>query len=216
MVFVIAVDGPAASGKGTVASRLAALYGYPMLDTGLLYRAVGVRLLDAGGDLDDPLAAEAAARGLELVELENAEVRTRAAGEAASRVAVHPGVRSALFALQRDFALREPGSVIDGRDIGTVIAPEAQAKLYVTASPAVRADRRWKQLTDQGEGVTYEEVLADILRRDERDGGRASAPMTQAPDAVLLDTSEMTIEQAFDAARRIVETARARSGNLPG
>lgn len=216
MVFVIAVDGPAASGKGTVASRLAALYGYPMLDTGLLYRAVGVRLLDAGGDLDDPRAAEAAARGLELVELENAEVRTRAAGEAASRVAVHPGVRSALFALQRDFALREPGSVIDGRDIGTVIAPEAPAKLYVTASPAVRADRRWKQLTSQGEGVTYGEVLADILRRDERDGGRASAPMTQAPDAVLLDTSEMTIEQAFDAARRIVETARARSGNLPG
>lgn len=216
MAFIIAVDGPAASGKGTVASRLAALYGYPMLDTGLLYRAVGVRLLVAGGDLDDPLAAEAAARGLELVELEKPEVRTRAAGEAASRVAVHPGVRSALFALQRDFALREPGSVIDGRDIGTVIAPEAPAKLYVTASPAVRADRRWKQLTGQGESVAYEEVLADILRRDERDGGRASAPMTQAPDAVLLDTSEMTIEQAFDAARRIVETARARSGNLPG
>jgi cytidylate kinase len=125
-------------------------------------------------------------------------------------------VRSALFDLQRDFALREPGSVIDGRDIGTVIAPEAPAKLYVTASPAVRAERRWKQLAGQGERVAYEEVLADILRRDERDGGRANAPMTQAPDAVLLDTSEMTIEQAFDAARRIVETARARSGNLPG
>lgn len=216
MAFVIAVDGPAASGKGTVASRLAKLYDYPMLDTGLLYRAVGMRLLDAGGDLDDAVAAEASARGLDLVELERAEVRTRQAGEAASRVAVHPGVRAALFALQRDFALREPGSVIDGRDIGTVIAPEAPAKLFVTASPEVRADRRWKQLLGQGEAVTFEEILADIRKRDERDGGRASAPMTQASDAILLDTSEMTIDQAFDAARRIVETARARWGNPKG
>ncbi|ALL14931.1 (d)CMP kinase [Caulobacter henricii] len=216
MAFIIAVDGPAASGKGTVASRLAALYGYPMLDTGLLYRAVGVRLLGASGDLDDDAAAEAAARGLDLSELEKAEVRTRAAGEAASRVAVHPGVRAALFALQRDFTKREPGSVIDGRDIGTVIAPEAPAKLYVTATPEIRAERRWKQLSGQGETVSFDDVLADIHKRDARDGGRENAPMTQAPDAVLLDTSEMTIEQAFDAARRIVETARARSGDLPG
>jgi len=216
MAFVIAVDGPAASGKGTVASRLAALYGYEMLDTGLLYRAVGVRLLASGGDLDDAVVAEAAAKGLDLSELEKAEVRTRAAGEAASRVAVHPGVRAALFDLQRQFTTREPGSVIDGRDIGTVIAPEAPAKLYVTATPEIRAERRWKQLSGQGETVAYADVLADIHRRDARDGGRESAPMTQAPDAVLLDTSEMTIEQAFDAARRIVETARARSGNLPG
>ncbi len=216
MAFVIAVDGPAASGKGTVASRLAKLHDYPMLDTGLLYRAVGVRLLDAGGDLDDATVAEGAARGLDLAELERAEVRTRQAGEAASRVAVHPGVRAALFDLQRDFALREPGSVIDGRDIGTVIAPEAPAKLFVTASPQVRAHRRWKQLLGQGEAVTFEEILADIRKRDERDGGRASAPMTQAADAVLLDTSEMTIDQAFDAARRIVETARARWGNPKG
>lgn len=216
MAFVIAIDGPAASGKGTVASRLAELYGYPMLDTGLLYRAVGVRLLNADGDLDDAVAAEAAARGLDLVELENAEVRTRQAGEAASRVAVHPGVRAALFDLQRDFAAREPGSVIDGRDIGTVIAPEAPAKLFVTASPEVRADRRWKQLVGQGEDVTFDEILADIRKRDERDSGRASAPLAQAADAVLLDTSEMTISQAFDAARRIVETARARWGNPKG
>jgi cytidylate kinase len=131
-------------------------------------------------------------------------------------VAVHPGVRAALFDLQRDFALREPGGVIDGRDIGTVIAPEAPAKLFVTATPEVRADRRWKQLVGQGEAVTFDEILADIRKRDERDGGRASAPMTQAPDAVLLDTSEMTIDQAFDAARRIVETARARWGNPKG
>jgi cytidylate kinase len=216
MGFVIAVDGPAASGKGTVAGRLAALYGYPMLDTGLLYRAVGVRLLTAGGDLDDAVAAQVAAKGLDLAELENAEVRTRAAGEAASRVAVHPGVRAALFDLQRQFTTREPGSVIDGRDIGTVIAPDAPAKLYVTATPEIRAERRWKQLSGQGEAVAYADVLADIHKRDARDGGRENAPMTQAPDAVLLDTSEMSIEQAFDAARRIVETARARSGNFPG
>ncbi|PIC01861.1 (d)CMP kinase [Caulobacter sp. X] len=210
MAFVIAVDGPAASGKGTIAGRLAALYGYPLLDTGLLYRAVGVGVLAGAGDLDDPIAAEAVARTLDLSDLDRAEVRTRAAGEAASRVAVHPGVRAALFDLQRDFAQRQPGSVLDGRDIGTVIAPHAPAKLYVTARPEIRAERRWKQLVGQGEAVDFEDILADIHKRDARDGGRKDAPMTQAPDAVLLDTSEMTIEQAFDAARRIVEDARAR------
>lgn len=210
MAFVIAVDGPAASGKGTIAGRLAALYGYPLLDTGLLYRAVGVGVLSGAGDLDDPIAAEAVARTLDLADLDGAEVRTRAAGEAASRVAVHPGVRAALFDLQRDFAKRQPGSVLDGRDIGTVIAPHAPAKLYVTARPEVRAERRWKQLVGQGESVEFEDILADIHKRDARDGGRKDAPMTQAADAVLLDTSEMTIEQAFDAARRIVEDARAR------
>jgi cytidylate kinase len=210
MGFVIAVDGPAASGKGTIAGRLAALYGYPLLDTGLLYRAVGVGVLAGAGDLDDPIAAEAVARSLDLSDLDSVEVRTRAAGEAASRVAVHSGVRAALFDLQRHFAKREPGSVLDGRDIGTVIAPHAPAKLYVTARPEVRAERRWKQLVGQGEAVDFEDILADIHKRDARDGGRKDAPMTQAPDAVLLDTSEMTIEQAFDAARRIVEDARAR------
>lgn len=207
--FVIAVDGPAASGKGTIAGRLAALYGYPLLDTGLLYRAVGVGVLAGAGDLDDPIAAESVARALDLSDLDRAEVRTRAAGEAASRVAVHPGVRAALFDLQRDFTRREPGAVLDGRDIGTVIAPGAPAKLYVTARPEVRAERRWKQLTGQGETVDFEDILADIHKRDARDGGRKDAPMTQAQDAILLDTSEMTIEQAFDAARRIVEDARA-------
>ncbi len=207
--FVIAVDGPAASGKGTIAGRLAALYGYPLLDTGLLYRAVGVGVLAGAGDLDDPIAAEGVARSLDLSDLDRAEVRTRAAGEAASRVAVHPGVRAALFDLQRDFTRREPGAVLDGRDIGTVIAPGAPAKLYVTARPEIRAERRWKQLTGQGEVVDFEDILADIHKRDARDGGRKDAPMTQARDAVLLDTSEMTIEQAFDAARRIVEDARA-------
>jgi cytidylate kinase len=206
--FVIAVDGPAASGKGTIATRLGAAYGLPVLDTGLLYRAVGVLALRAGADLDDEAAAAAVARGLSADLLDDPEFRTRGAGEAASRVAVHPAVRAALLEMQQAFAARAGGSVLDGRDIGTVIAPHAPAKLYVTASPQVRAERRWKQLA--GEGVAYDEVLADIRKRDARDGGRENAPMRQADDAVLLDTSEMTIEQATDAARRIVEAARAR------
>ena len=210
MAFVIAVDGPAASGKGTIAVRLGGLYGYPVLDTGLLYRAVGVRVLKAGGDLGDEAAATAAARALDPAELENPDVRTRAAGEAASRVAVYTPVRQVLRDFQRAFAAREPGAVIDGRDIGTVIAPGAQAKLFVTATPEVRADRRWKQLIGQGESATYDEILADIRLRDQRDSSRSDSPMVVADDAVLLDTTEMTIEAAFDAARRIVEVARAR------
>jgi len=210
MGFVIAVDGPAASGKGTIAQGLARCYGYPALDTGLLYRAVGWTVRQAGQDLDDEFAAMAAARGLEPDQLDNPQLRDRAAGEAASRVAVHLGVRGALLAFQRDFAAREPGAVIDGRDIGTVIAPDAPAKLFVTARPEIRADRRWRQLVAQGETVSLDEVLADIHRRDERDSGRAAAPLIAAPDAVLLDTSEMTIDNAADAARRIVEAARAR------
>ena len=209
--FVIAVDGPAASGKGTIATRLGAAYGLPVLDTGLLYRAVGVLALRAGADLDDEAAAAAVARGLSAGLLDDPEFRTRGAGEAASRVAVHPAVRAALLEMQQAFAAQAGGSVLDGRDIGTVIAPHAPAKLYVTASPQVRAERRWKQLA--GEGVAYDEVLADIRKRDARDGGRENAPMRQADDAVLLDTSEMTIEQATDAARRIVEAARARWEN---
>jgi len=208
MGFVIAVDGPAASGKGTIAVRLGAAYGYPVLDSGLLYRAVGVRVLAEGGDPDDDAVAAAVALTLDAAELEAPQVRTRTAGEAASRVAVHPDVRIALREFQQSFAAQEPGAVVDGRDIGTVIAPNAQAKLFITASPEIRADRRWKQLAGQGEAVTYEEVLADIRRRDARDAGREDSPMRPADDAVLLDTSEMTIEAAFDAARRIVEAAR--------
>jgi cytidylate kinase len=208
--FVIAVDGPAASGKGTIAVKLGALHGFPVLDSGLLYRAVGVKVLERGQDLGDPAAALAAAMSLDPAELERPEVRTRLAGEAASRVAVYPAVREALRDFQLDFAAREPGAVIDGRDIGTVIAPQAPAKLYVTATPEVRAHRRWKQLSGQGEAVTYDDILADIRVRDERDSARADSPMTMAADAVLLDTTEMTIDAAFDAARRIVETARSR------
>jgi len=208
--FVIAVDGPAASGKGTIATRLAQTYDLAMLDTGLLYRAVGVLLARHGGDFDDVEAATRVARELTADMLTDPAFRTREAGEAASRVAIHPPVRLALRVMQQDFARRPDGAVIDGRDIGTVIAPEAPAKLYVTARPEVRAERRFKQLKGQGEAVTFEDILEDIRKRDERDGGRADSPMIQAPDAVLLDTSEMTIEQATDAARRIVEAARAR------
>ncbi|HEY8004338.1 MAG TPA: (d)CMP kinase [Phenylobacterium sp.] len=208
--FVIAVDGPAASGKGTIATGLGEAFGLPVLDTGLLYRCVGVLMKKAGQDLDDHEAAAAAAATLTADQLADPTLRTRAAGELASRVAVHPRVRDALLEFQRTFARQEGGAVLDGRDIGTVIAPDAPAKLYVTATPEVRAARRWKQLKAQGEAVSYDEVLADIRTRDARDGGRDIAPMAPAPDATLLDTSEMTIEQAADAARRIVEAARAR------
>jgi cytidylate kinase len=208
--FVIAVDGPAASGKGTIATRLGAMFGLPVLDTGLLYRAVGVLTERAGHDLGDEEAASAVAKLLIAEQLDDPALRTRAAGELASRVAVHRRVREALFDFQRTFASQDGGAVLDGRDIGTVICPHAPAKLYVTATPEVRADRRWKQLSGQGEAVAYEDVLADIRRRDERDGGRETAPMTQAADATLLDTTEMSIDRAADAARRIVEAARAR------
>jgi len=206
MNFIIAVDGPAASGKGTVAGRLAAIYNLPYLDTGLLYRAVGVQ----AGDASSREAAIAAAQALDPSSLEDSRLRTREAGEAASRVAAIPEVRAALLDFQRAFAAQARGAVLDGRDIGTVIAPHAPAKLFVTAAPQIRAERRWKQLIAQGEAVTLDDVLADIRRRDERDSGRADAPLLQAADAVLLDTSKLDIYAAVDAARRIVEEARAR------
>ena len=211
--LIIAVDGPAASGKGTIAARLAETYGLPHLDTGLLYRAVGVGVLDAGGSLDDAQAAEAVALKLDASHLTDTDRLTSGeAGEAASRIAGYPGVRAALLAFQKAFAAQPGGAVLDGRDIGTVIAPEAQAKLFVTATAEVRATRRWKQLTARGQDIAFEAMLADIVRRDERDAGRGAAPMVQAEDAVLLDTTDMGIEAAFDAARRIVEAARAKHG----
>ncbi len=206
--FVIAVDGPAASGKGTVAQGLATLYGLPYLDTGLLYRAVGVSAQRQAGGVGEA-SATAAAQALDPALLDDPELRTRAAGELASQAAVFTGVRAALLRFQRDFAAQGSGAVLDGRDIGTIIAPEAPAKLFVTASPEVRAERRWKQLSGQGESVALADILADIRLRDERDSGRAAAPLVKADDAVLLDTSVLSIEQAADAARRIVETARA-------
>ena len=211
--FVITVDGPAASGKGTIAKRLGETYGLPVLDSGLLYRAVAGLVLRAGGDLDDVNAATAMAQALSVSDLEDPAFRTRAAGEAASRVAVHQPVRAALRDMQVAFATRPGGSVLDGRDMGTVICPTAPAKLFVSASPEVRALRRWKQLQAQGETVTRADILADIHQRDARDAGREASPMVAAADAGLLDTTEMTIDQAADAARRMVEAARAVWGN---
>jgi cytidylate kinase len=207
--LVIAVDGPAASGKGTIAHSLAQHYGLPCLDTGLLYRAVGVMALAQAGAVDEA-AATAAARALDPTHLEDPALRTRAAGELASQAAVFTGVRAALLDFQRQFAAQAGGAVLDGRDIGTVITPDAQAKLFVTATAEVRAERRFKQLTGQGEDVTFEAILTDIRRRDERDSHRSAAPLVQAADAVLLDTTKMSISQAVDAARRIVEAARAQ------
>ncbi len=210
MGFVIAIDGPAASGKGTLAARLGEAFGLPVLDSGLLYRAVAKAVVGAGGALEDEEACAAAARALTLGDLSDPGLRTAAMGEAASRVAVHASVRAALIGAQRAFAAREPGAVLDGRDIGTVILPNADAKLFVTASPEARAARRWRESGDRD--ATYEAVLADILRRDARDEGRVTAPLRRAPDAILLDTTDLSIDAAFDAARRIVEAARARSG----
>ncbi len=210
MGFVIAIDGPAASGKGSMAVRLGKALCLPVLDTGLLYRAVGVAVEQAGGDLDDETQSAAAAARLDLDDLESEAFRTRGAGEAASRVAVHPAVRAALLDAQRRFAAREPGAILDGRDIGTVIVPEAPCKLFVTATPETRARRRHLQLRAQNDPVTFEAILDDIRRRDTRDADRAAAPLRRAEDAALLDTTDLDIDAAFDAALRIVEASRGR------
>ncbi|MFG1480065.1 (d)CMP kinase [Xanthobacter sp. V4C-4] len=202
--MIIAIDGPAASGKGTLARRLAAHFGLPHIDTGLLYRAVGAACLSADVLGDDAAAARIAAT-LDLAALDADALRSAQVGEAASRVAAVPQVRAALLDLQRRFAAQPGGAVLDGRDIGTVICPDAPAKLFVTAAPEVRAERRYKELLRRGESVTYAEVLADIRKRDSRDSSRASAPLTKADDAVLLDTSGLGIEDAFQAALRLVE-----------
>ncbi|GLI20347.1 cytidylate kinase [Xanthobacter flavus] len=205
--MVIAIDGPAASGKGTLARRLAAHYGLPHLDTGLLYRAVAARCI-ALGRLADEAASEQAAKTLDVADLDPETLRTAELGEGASVVAARPGVRAALLDLQRRFAGQPGGAVLDGRDIGTVICPEAPAKLFVTARPDVRAERRFRELLGRGEDISYDAVLADILKRDERDSGRSSAPLLKADDAVLLDTSDLGIEAAFAAALAMVEARR--------
>jgi cytidylate kinase len=210
MDFVIAVDGSAASGKGTLAALLAADYGLPHLDTGLLYRATGRGVLLAGGDPNDAVAAAEAARRVDPAALSDPELASGPSGEAASRVAVHPGVRAALFDLQRRFAQQAGGAVLDGRDIGTVIAPDAPVKLWVDAALPTRAQRRWLQTSARGDPRTLEEMIEDLARRDARDAGREAAPMARAPDAVLLDTTDLDIPATADAARRIVEQARAR------
>jgi cytidylate kinase len=210
--LVVAIDGPAASGKGTLAARIGVAFALPVLDTGLLYRAVGAAVDACGGDPDDARQARAAAESIDPSRLSTAALSGGAMGDLASRVAVHPGVREALLDVQRAFARRPGGAVLDGRDIGTVICPEAPAKLFVFATPEVRAQRRWRQLLARGEAASLETILADIHARDARDQARASAPLRPAPDAALLDTTDLDIETAFDAARRIVEAARDRIG----
>jgi cytidylate kinase len=207
--MIIAIDGPAASGKGTLAKRLAGHYGLPHLDTGLLYRGVARVLLDRGEPLDDPVAAERAATGLDLTLLDEDSLRGREMGEAASLVSAFPGVRAALLDLQRRFAAQAGGAVLDGRDIGSVVCPGAQAKLFVTATPEERAARRHRELASRGDPTTYEAVLADILRRDERDRSRSAAPLVVAPGALVLDTTALDPDAALAAALRLVESRRS-------
>jgi CMP/dCMP kinase len=208
--MIIAIDGPAASGKGTIARRIAAYYRLPHLDTGLLYRAIAATLIAEDRDLYDETAAVAVARGLGLTDFNEATLRTRQMGEAASVVAAMPRVRAALIDAQRAFAARPGGAVLDGRDIGTVICPDADVKIFVTASPAARAQRRALELIQRGEKADYNAILADITRRDSRDSNRAVAPLRPADDAVTLDTTQLGIDAASAEALRIVEAARIR------
>jgi cytidylate kinase len=210
--MIIAIDGPAASGKGTLARRLAAHLGLPHLDTGLLYRATARALIEHGHDLSDRTAAISAARSLALTDFDEALLRGREMAEAASVVAAIAEVRSALVDMQRSFAARPGGAVLDGRDIGTVICPEAACKIFVTASDEARATRRALELRARGEKVDYGVVLEDIRKRDQRDSSRAAAPLKPAPDAIVLDTTKLDVEAAFQAALAIVEATIARAG----
>ena len=203
--MIIAIDGPAGSGKGTLAKRIAAHYGLACLDTGLLYRAVARDVRHAGLALDDPGAAAAAARNLDATTLADPGLRDPGVGDAASIVARIPAVRQALLDFQRDFARQLPGAVLDGRDIGTVVLPDADAKIFVTAAVEVRARRRFEELRSRGEDVGYDNVLEVIRRRDARDAGRDAAPMKPAADAFLLDTTDLDIEAAFRAAVALIE-----------
>lgn len=215
--MIIAVDGPAASGKGTLARRLAQHYGYAHLDTGRLYRAVGMAVLRAGGDPADAAAAAAAARALDPRAVDDPELAGDDAAQAASKVAAIPEVRQALLALQQDFARNPPdaaaGAVLDGRDIGTVVCPDADFKLFVTADVEVRAERRHKELLNRGEPSIYARVLQDLKERDARDSGRDIAPLKPADDAVVLDTSGMDADAVFAEALRHIEDAAARGSD---
>ncbi|WP_375687385.1 (d)CMP kinase [Pseudooceanicola sp. LIPI14-2-Ac024] len=200
MQFTVAIDGPAASGKGTISRAVAGLFGFAHLDTGLIYRATGKRVLAGEAPID-------AARDLRAEDLAADGLRTPEVAQAASQVAAIPEVRAALVAFQRGFARRDGGAVLDGRDIGTVICPAAEVKLFVTASDAVRAGRRWRELVESGHDITEAEVLADLRTRDKRDAERDAAPMVAAADALVLDTTALSIE---DAVARAAEAVRAR------
>ena len=206
--MIIAIDGPAASGKGTIAKQIAGVYGLHHLDTGLIYRAVAKAVLDAGYAPDDTRRAIAAAVALDPTKFDEKSLKAQPITEAASVVAAIPEVRQALMNFQRQFATKPPGAVLDGRDIGTVIAPGADVKLFVVATPEVRAKRRTLELQAKGEPADEQEVLADLLRRDERDSRRTAAPLKAAPDAHLLDTTHLSIDAAFRAAVEIIEAVR--------
>jgi cytidylate kinase len=198
--MIVAIDGPAASGKGTLARKLARHFGLNYLDTGLLYRAVGALVLAQGKDASDTVMATRAAKALTPADLDRGDLRSEAAAIAASKVAAIPQVRAALLAFQQDFAAMPPGAVLDGRDIGTVVCPMADAKIFLLASPEVRAQRRVKELQARGEEVIYSAVLSDLRARDERDSGRSTAPLKPASDAICLDTDNLNAEMVFKIA----------------
>ncbi len=212
--MIIAIDGPAASGKGTLARRIAARFGYVHLDTGKLYRAVGLAVLRVGGDPSDATAALAAARDLDLDNLDDPALAGDDTAQAASKVAAIPEVRSALLDAQRKFAHTPPGAVLDGRDIGTVVCPDADIKLFVTADVDVRANRRHKELLNRGEESIYARVLDDLVERDARDSGRSAAPLVPAEDAVVLDTSALDPETALAAAVELIEARLGQTGDI--
>lgn len=207
MTFTIAIDGPAAAGKGTLSRRIAETYGFHHLDTGLTYRATAKALLDANLPLDDEAVAEKVALNLNLGGLDRSVLSRHEIGEAASKVAVMPAVRRALVEAQRNFAKKQPGTVLDGRDIGTVVCPAAPVKIYVTASAEIRAKRRYDEILANGATADYDAIFDDVKKRDERDMGRADSPLKPAEDAHLLDTTEMSIEAAFEAAKTIIDAA---------
>ena len=206
--MIVAVDGPAASGKGTIAKAIARHFELPYMDTGLLYRAAALNLLESGGDPESEFAA-ARACDISQIDFDDPELKSEAVGGVASRISAYPLVRSALLERQRHFADQPGGAVLDGRDIGTVIAPEADAKLFVTARPEVRAQRRLQEMERMGMHIGYDDVLADIRARDARDQGRTTAPLVQAEDAVLIDTSDLAVEAAIAEAISVVEHAMA-------
>lgn len=214
--MIVALDGPAASGKGTLARRIARELGYAYLDTGKLYRAVGLAVLRGGGDPSDPAAAESAARAQGTADLDDPELAGDEAAQAASKVSAIPAVRAALLDLQRAFAGRAPGAVLDGRDIGTVVCPDADVKLYVIASDGIRAQRRHKELLRRGKASIYARVLQDLRERDARDSARSVAPMKPADDAVVLDTTKLDAEAVFSAAMKQIRIAAARAGGSAG
>lgn len=209
MDLVVAIDGPAASGKGTLARRIAAHLARPHLDTGLLYRAVARAMMDDGIALTDEFAALQVAERLDPARIDESRLRGAEMGEAASVISVYVGVRQALLGLQRRFACQPGGAVLDGRDIGTVVCPEAPLKLFVTASPEERARRRHRELAGKGEDIGYEDVLRDILARDERDAQRSAAPMLAAADALILDTTDLDQDGAFARALDLLAAAEA-------